>query len=84
MADLHDQDLVGGLDSVDHAVVADAEAAGASEAVAQRFAKLEGVGGELGFDRAADLAFGGFGERVERLLYDSGVPPKLRVATVLR
>jgi hypothetical protein len=54
LADLHDQHDVGRLDAADHAVVADAEAAGASEAVAQRLAELERVVGELAFDRAAD------------------------------
>jgi hypothetical protein len=42
--DLHDQNHVGGVDSIDDAVVADAEAASASKAVAQRFAELEGEG----------------------------------------
>ena len=56
VAELCDQDDVGRVDAVDHAVVADAEAAGASEAVAQGLAELEGVGGELLFDGAADLA----------------------------
>jgi len=61
--DLHDQYEIRRLDAVDHTVVADAEAAGASKAVAQGLAELEGVGGELGFDGAADLAFGRLGER---------------------
>jgi hypothetical protein len=47
VADLHDQHHIGRLDAVDDAVVADAEAAGASEAVAKGLAELEGVGGEL-------------------------------------
>jgi hypothetical protein len=63
MPDLHDQHHIGRLDAIDHAVVADAETAGASEAVAQGFAELEWVGGELGFDGATDLAFGRLGER---------------------
>jgi len=58
VADLYHEHHVRGFDAVDDAVVADAGAAGASEAVAQGLAKLEGVGGELGFDGAADLAFG--------------------------
>ena len=63
MPDLHDEHDIGGLDAVDHAVVADAEAAGAAEAVAQGLAELEGVGGELLFDGVADLALGRLGER---------------------
>jgi len=58
MTDLHDEHDIGGLDAVDYAVVANTEAAGASEAVAEGLAELEGVGGELGFDGAADSALG--------------------------
>jgi len=58
VANLHDQHDIGRLNSVDHAVVVDAEAAGASKAVSEGLAELEGMGGELFFDGAADLALG--------------------------
>ena len=43
MTDLHDQYGIRRLDLVDHAVIANAQATRTPEAVAQRFAKLDGI-----------------------------------------
>ena len=84
VADLHHEYDIGRFDAVDHAVVADAEAAGASEAVAQGFAELEGVCGELGFDLGLGCLFQGTQDVVGELVGEQHVLAGLHGAEDLR